>query len=119
MLVTFDPTSSILETVKKSLGLDANYDAFDADILVSAGTAILALKQIGVGDEKFALVNGEQTWNDFIPDCIDGPAVAQYISQRVRLVFDPPSSSYVSDAISKNLDELLWRLNVEYDRPAE
>ena len=119
MLVTFDPTSSILETVKKSLGLDANYDAFDADILVSAGTAILALKQIGVGNENFALVDGKQTWNDFIPDCLDGPAVAQYISQRVRLVFDPPSSSYVVDAISKNLDELLWRLNVEYDRPAE
>ena len=119
MLVTFDPTASILETVKKTLGLDKDYDAFDADILVSAGTAILSLKQIGVGKNDFSLTNAKQTWDDFIPECKDGPAVAQYISQRVRLVFDPPSSSYAVDAISKNLDELLWRLNVEYDRPAE
>lgn len=119
MLVAFDPTTSILQTVKKTLGLDPDYDAFDADILVSAGTAILTLKQIGVGDSNFSLTDAKQTWNDFIPDCKDGPAVAQYISQRVRLGFDPPSSSYVIDAINKNLDELLWRLNVEYDQPAE
>lgn len=119
MLVAFDPTTSILQTVKKTLGLDPDYDAFDADILVSAGTAILTLKQIGVGKQDFALVDDKQTWNDYIPECVDGPAVAQYISQRVRLVFDPPSSSFVVDAINKNLDELLWRLNVEYDRLAE
>lgn len=119
MLVAFDPTTSILQTVKKTLGLDPDYDAFDADILVSAGTAILALKQIGVGDSNFSLTDAKQTWNDFIPECKDGLAVAQYISQRVRLVFDPPSSSYVVDAINKNLDELLWRLNVEYDQLAE
>lgn len=119
MLVTFNPTASILDTIKKTIGLDADYDVYDADILVSAGTAILTLKQIGVGKQDFALVDDKQTWNDYIPECVDGPAVAQYISQRVRLVFDPPSSSFVVDAINKNLDELLWRLNVEYDRLAE
>lgn len=115
MLVTFDPTTSILQTVKKTLGLDEDYNAFDADILVFAGTAILALKQIGVGATDFSLIDAKQTWNDFIPNCEDGPAVAQYISQRVRLAFDPPSSSYAVDAINKNLEELIWRLSIQHD----
>ena len=41
--------SSILETVKKSLGLPADYDAFDPDILLFTNSVLANLNQIGVG----------------------------------------------------------------------
>lgn len=116
MLTSFHPTDSILITIKKTLGIDESYDAFDSDILVAASGAVLALKQIGVGEASFSLTDDKQTWNDFVPECTDAITVAQYICQKVKLVFDPPTSSYVVESINKNLDELLWRLNIEYDK---
>lgn len=110
----FDKTNSILNTVKKTCGIDSEYDVFDQDILVFLNAAILDLTQNGIGpSEGFVVSDASQTFEDFIGEFKNVGAVATYLSQKTRIAFDPPTSSYVLDAINKNLSELIWRLNLE------
>lgn len=41
--------------------------------------------------------------------------VKAYISVGVRLVFDPPASASVKEALQGYKDELEWRINVAVD----
>lgn len=117
METTFDKTASILNTVKKSCGLTDEYDAFDQDILVLINSAILDLSQNGIGPkEGFTVSDAVASWNDFVGDFSNAGAVANYISLKVRILFDPPTSSFVAEAFRKQLDELIWRLNLEADK---
>lgn len=117
METTFDKKASILNTVKKSCGLTDEYDAFDQDILVLINSAILELSQNGIGPEDgFQVSDAVANWEDFIGDFYNAGAVASYIAIKVRILFDPPTSSFVLDAFKKQLDELIWRLNLEADK---
>ena len=110
----FDKTASILDTVKKTCGLSSDYDAFDQDILVFLNAAILDLTQNGIGpSDGFTVTDSSQTFEDFVGGFKNAGAVATYLSQKTRIAFDPPTSSYVLEAINKNLAELIWRLNLE------
>lgn len=108
---------SILTTIKKMLGIAEEYEAFDQDILVMINSAFLNLKQLAVGPEDgFSISNVEQVWTDFLPE---GPlleAVKQYLYLKVRITFDPPSSSFVLEAYNKQIQELEWRMNVDADK---
>lgn len=116
METTFDKTSSILNTVKKTCGLTEEYSAFDQDILVLINGVILELTQNGIGpQEGFNVSDSTAKWADFIEDFPNAGAVATYISLKVRILFDPPTSSFVLEAFKKQLDELIWRLNLEAD----
>lgn len=116
METTFDKTSSILNTVKKTCGLTEEYSAFDQDILVLINGVILELTQNGIGpQEGFNVSDSTAKWADFIEDFPNAGAVATYISLKVRILFDPPTSSFALEAFKKQLDELIWRLNLEAD----
>jgi hypothetical protein len=39
-------------------------------------------------------------------------SVKSYVFLRVRQLFDPPQTSYLIDAMDKQIKELEWRLNV-------
>lgn len=115
--MTFDKTSSILNTVKKTCGLAEEYKAFDQDILVYLNAAILDLTQNGIGpSEGYHVSDSSQTFEDFVGDFKNIGAVATYLTQKTRLAFDPPTSSYVVEALNKNLSELIWRLNLEAEQ---
>lgn len=116
----FDKTASILDTVKKTCGLGSYYDAFDQDILVFLNAAILDLTQNGIGpSDGFTVTDSSQTFEDFIGGFKNIGAVATYLSQKTRIAFDPPTSSYVLEAMNKNLAELIWRLNLEAENYKE
>lgn len=114
METTFDKTTSILNTVKKTCGLTEDYTVFDQDILVYINGVILDLTQNGIGpSEGYTVTDSAQTWGDFVGDFSHVGAVATYISQKVRLIFDPPATSFVGEAMQKRLDEMIWRLNIQ------
>lgn len=102
---------SILVTIKKLLGLDCNYTAFDTDIVVFINTAMMTLQQLGVGPvEGFTVTGAGETWADFLPSDTMLEGVKSYIFLCVKMVFDPPSSSFVMDAMKQQKEELEWRL---------
>lgn len=102
---------SILSTIKKMLGLDDNYTPFDRDVMVFINAAMMTLQQIGVGPVRgFVVTDFEQTWGDFLPQDKMLEAVKTYVYLCVKMMFDPPSNSYVMDAMKQQKEELEWRL---------
>lgn len=107
---------SILLSVKQMLGgLDPSYDsAFDADIIMHINTSLATLTQLGVGpDAGFEISDDTATWSDFIGTDPRLGMIKTFVYCDVRIVFDPPRTSFVLDALQKKREELLWRLNVQ------
>ena len=107
---------SILNTIKKMLGLDANYTAFDTDIIVHINSALMTLTQLGVGSPSgFSITSSLATWQDFIGTATDLEAIKSFIYLKTRLAFDPPATSFVLEAIKAMINEYEWRINVQVD----
>jgi len=105
--------SSILTDTKKILGIAEDYTAFDIDVVMHINSALATLNQIGIGPEEgFDISDETAEWSDFISDDKRLNSVKTYVYLRVRLLFDPPATSFHLDAIQKQLTELEWRLNV-------
>lgn len=104
---------SILTTIKKMLGIEENYEAFDTDIMVHINSVFMTLHQLGVGPRKgFSISGTRETWGNFISrdkNLLNG--VKTYIYLKVRLLFDPPTNSFTIEAINRQITELEWRLN--------
>lgn len=107
---------SILNSIKKMLGPDAEYDHFDPDIIMHINTVFMVLQQLGVGPEEgFFIEDDTATWADYLADPTKLQMVKTYIYLKVRLVFDPPTSSTVMNAINQLIAEYEFRLNVAVD----
>lgn len=110
--------ASILESIKKSLGIDVLDISFDEDITMHINSAILGLSQICVGlNTNFLVIDNTQEWSLFEANLNVLSAIKGYIYNKVKLAFDPPSTSFVLDALTKQTLELEWRLNVGTDLP--
>lgn len=106
---------SILTSIKKMLGIIEEDESFDIDIIIHINSAFSILTQLGVGPEEgFAIRDKTTLWTEFIDD-IRLENVRSYVYLKVRQVFDPPTNSAVLDAISRQISELEWRMNVTVD----
>lgn len=107
---------SILTSIKKLLGIEEEYTQFDADIIMHINTVFLNLTQLGVGpSEGFLIEDDAAIWEDFIGDSSQLQAVKTYMYLKVKLLFDPPLSSSVTESMNRMIAELEWRLNVAVD----
>lgn len=110
---------SILDSIKKLLLIEGDDTAFDTDIIIHINSVFFALYQLGVGpDTPFSIEDNTAVWSDFM-NRQDIEAVKSYIYLRVRLLFDPPATATMYDAIDKQTKELEWRLNSAVDYDAE
>lgn len=104
---------SILDTMKKTLGIAADYDVFDEELKIHINSVLAVLAQVGVGAKGgFAVVDGTETWQDFLGDNPEFNNVKSLVYLRVRLLFDPPQSSHATAAMKEQAEELTWRVNV-------
>lgn len=111
---------SILTSIKKLLGITEEYENFDQDIIMHINSAFMILNQLGVGPKNGFLINDKSsTWDEFIPERSNLEAVKTYVHLKVKLMFDPPLSSTVIEAIKSQINELEWRLNVSVDPPID
>lgn len=107
---------SILTSIKKVLGIYEEDTSFDIDIIVHINTVIMILRQMGIGpSEGFSITGSYETWDDYLPDINLIESVKTYIALKVRLIFDPPASSAVTEALNRTISELEWRLSVQAD----
>lgn len=108
---------SIFLTVKKMLGIAEEYKAFDLDLVVNINSTFLSLCQLGVGPRFPFSISGEiETWSDLLgeqEEILQG--VATWVFLKTRLIFDPPTQSFLIEEIHKQIDELEWRLNVQVE----
>lgn len=110
---------SILTSIKKMLGIAEDYDHFDPDIIMHINTALMILKQLGVGPpEGFLIEDDTSTWVEFVNDSIKLESIKSYVYLRVKLLFDPPLSSAVIESMNRMISELEWRINVTAETPS-
>jgi hypothetical protein len=70
------------------------------------------LSQLGVGPEDgFYITDSEPTWDDFLAPENQLNMVKTYVFLKVRMMFDPPSTSYLIEAMNQQILEHEWRLN--------
>lgn len=103
---------SILDSIKKLLGIDELDDSFDTDIIIHINSIIPILSQMGIGPQNgFIVTTNEQKWSDYITDqTINLEGVKTYIYLKTKLIFDPPTNATIINAINKTLAELEWRM---------
>lgn len=106
--------ASILESVKKNLGVREDDESYDDVILLYTNGVFSALNQLGVGPVLgFRVEDGDDTWDDFLGDDPRLDHVRTYVTLRVKMLFDPPQNSYTQNAINEQIKELEWRLNAQ------
>lgn len=104
---------SILESTKKNLGIAAEYDAFDDVIIGHINSVFSTLEQLGIGPAGGYMIEGaDEEWVDFLDGDPRYNAVKTYVYLRVRLLFDPPATSFAIASMQEQAKELEWRLNV-------
>lgn len=107
---------SILTGTKKVLGLADDYTVFDEDVMLQINAAFSILHELGVGPaEGYHIESKDNTWDEFI--LLPGTeqslhSIKNYVYLKVRLTFDPPTTSFQLDSMNKLASQLEWRINV-------
>lgn len=105
-------SSSILDSIKSDLGISHHDYGFDREIKDLINGEFMALQQLGVGPKAgFSINSSDEIWGDFVEDRLMQDSCRTYVYLRVKLLFDPPASSVVADAMKERIAELEFRLN--------
>lgn len=104
---------SILKSVKGYVGIDD--ESFDQDILMNINAAFSTLYQIGVESVKNVTVCDEtDSWSEIFANEAELINLCrQYVYLKCRVIFDPPSNSFVLEAMKSQISELEWRINIQ------
>ena len=108
---------SILNSIKKKVGLDDDYTVFDDVIIDNINSAFFVLWQLGVGKDTtnpFRISDATAKWSDFIDTgMID--SCRDYVGNKVKLAFDPPTNSFLVENLKSQITELEFRMTVAMD----
>lgn len=107
---------SILKTIKKLLGLPEEFDAFDHDLIIHINSVFSTLDQIGVGPTNgFYITDDKATWDQFFNENLPVHNIKTLVYLKVRLIFDPPATSFAITAMENQIKEHEWRLSLMGD----
>lgn len=111
---------SILNSIKKMLGIASDYTHFDSDIIMHINSVFMTLNQLGIGPEQPVQITNEmESWNKLLGDIKNLEAVKTYVYLKVKMIFDPPPNSFVLDAMKRQAEEFEWRLNLNAESNKE
>ena len=105
---------SILKSIRKLIGPEDDYTHFDPDIVIHINSAINRLFQLGVDSAKgFRVTSDSETWGDlFGSDDYVIDMCKTFIYYKVKMGFDPPTSSRASEAFKSEIDKQEWLISV-------
>lgn len=108
--------NSILDSVKKDLGISPDDQAFDPDVVRCINSALSILNQLGVGPaEGFSIHDNSTLWTEYLGDNKKLELVKTYISMKTKQFFDPPQTGPLATALDNSLKELEWRITIAAD----
>lgn len=104
-------TESILGSVKQVLGIVPEYEYFDSQLILFINSVFPTLYELGVGpDNGFEIEDESAEWAELTNDSKLLAQVKSYVYIKVRLLFDPPASSFALDSMNKMAQEMEWRI---------
>lgn len=111
--------SSILLSIKKAIGAAPDYTPFDVDIIMHINTQLANLYQLGLNAARSVVVDGpDQLWTDLIPaDDSRLHFIKTYVYAKVKMIFDPPTSTAQMQALKDAAAEAEFRIEVAVDKP--
>lgn len=106
---------SILESIKKQVGVESECEAFDNELIIHINSVLAVLIQEGIGPiSGFEIYSNEETWEDFLGADIRLKSLAKsFVGSKVKLIFDPPMSSTATEVLKEVIKEYETRLYME------
>lgn len=105
---------SILMTIKGLLGYSGIANAFDSEIITAINTAMFRLGQLGVNNgDPFVIQDESSTWGEYLHEDYNLESVKSYILIKTRLLFDPPTNSYLVNSLQNQLNDLEYCIRDE------
>lgn len=102
---------NILASVKKINNIEEDDKSFDAELITYINSALMVVMQEWHGmDHAYVISDGTETWDDILGEDVDYEGLKELVGLKVRLMFDPPTSSSVMDAINTQIKDLEWRM---------
>lgn len=110
--------NSILDSIKKLLGIMPEVTAFDPDIIIHINSVFNILQSTGIGPKTgFKITSNSETWDEFLDECGENPVlfedVKTFIYMKVKLLFDPPTSSSLLESYNNLIKEIEYRMYTE------
>ena len=113
------PDDSILNSVKKILGVGEDYDAFDEEIKIHINNVIMTLSQLGVPvNEEAFIADASVGYEEVFGDNLALGAIKAYIPMKVRIAFDTLTITNVRTALNDAIAETEWRIFMQESNDA-
>lgn len=107
--------TSILESVKDYCLVPQETDVFDGVLCEKINSAFFTLFQLGCSSVPFTVSDNSAEWTDFTDNLIVLSVLPDYIQQKARLGFDPPSNSFLVTQMKEDIKELESRISYAVD----
>ena len=101
---------SVLLSTKQMLGISPEDTSFDVNVIMSINTALTILMDLGLTEVEDQIIIDDMTWDDLLGGRTDIEYVKTYVYQKVKMIFDPPTSTAAIDAMQRSISELEWRI---------
>ena len=102
---------SVLSSTKQMLGINVEDDSFDVNVIMAINTALTILFDLGLTEvEDQIIIDDITTWDELLGGRTDIEYVKTYVYQKVKMIFDPPTSTAAIDAMQRSISELEWRI---------
>ena len=104
-------SDSVLSSTKQMLGISPEDTSFDVNVIMSINTALTILMDLGLTEVEDQIVTSDKmTWDELLGGRTDIEYVKTYVHQKVKMIFDPPTSTAAIDAMQRSISELEWRI---------
>ena len=104
-------SDSVLSSTKQMLGISPEDTSFDVNVIMSINTALTILMDLGLTEVEDQIITSDKmTWDELLGGRTDIEYVKTYVYQKVKMIFDPPTSTAAIDAMQRSISELEWRI---------
>lgn len=105
---------SILDDVKKQIGIYITNTDFDEPLIMAINSVLFSMYQMGIVVPNYSISDSTTTWSSVLvnPENLAMDTLKTWVGLKVKMIFDPPTSSILAEAIRENLKEMEWRLYI-------
>lgn len=105
--------SSVLDTVKKHVGLFPEDGEFDVELINHINSALFVMYETITLTTMPMITSRQETWEDILTKEVMEQylVIPSYIGLRVKLIFDTPINSFAIEALKKQISEYEYRMS--------
>jgi len=105
----------IFSQIKKLLGFEDDYAVFDMDILLHINSIMSTIRQNTADTLPLVEITKSTKWSEVLPPLMDILMVKTFMGLKLRLIFDPPPTSFGITAVQDLAKEYEWRIYAQRD----